>query len=116
VNAPGFAQDDRSAVWTLAGSATRERRQRARFGLYGSSVAFAYSDSCSDGPVVDRTPWRFDLGAALGAGSRWTVDFGVLELELRYTRSLLDVERDGGGKTTNHAIYLVGRFGIGLGT
>lgn len=77
--------------------------------------AFSYSNACSEGPAVDRTPWRFDLGAALGAGVGCNLDVGVLELELRYTRSLLDIERDEGGRTTNHAIYILAGFGRALG-
>jgi hypothetical protein len=77
---------------------------------------FSYSTACREAPVVDRTPWRFDLGAVVGAGYGWKLDVGVIELELRYARSLLDIERDdGGGKTTNHAIYFLAGFGRVLG-
>jgi hypothetical protein len=77
--------------------------------------SYPYSNACREGPVVDRTPWTFDLGAVLGGGLGWSLDAGVIELEARIVRSLLDIERDEAGKTVNWGFYLLAGFGRSIG-
>lgn len=70
-----------------------------------------YSGSCADKPFLDPTPRRFDLGGVLGFGVGWAFGFGVIDVQLRTVRGLVDIDgKHDEGKTVNSAVYVVAGF------
>jgi len=77
--------------------------------------AYSYSGSCDDA-LFPRTPSRFDLGGVIGGGAGWDFQFGMLEIQGRIVRSLIDIGGRGeGGKTVNDSFYVLVGFGRTLG-
>jgi hypothetical protein len=68
--------------------------------------AFSYAGWCEDAPL-SHTPSRFDLGRVLGGGIGWRFGFGVIEIQARQVRSLVDVGGQHGDKTVNEATYFL---------
>jgi len=75
-----------------------------------------YSGSCQSLPVPlnDRVPSFFDLGLVIGAGFGYEISFGTIELQVRYTRGLIDTQ-DEGGETINRASYFLVGYGRFIG-
>jgi hypothetical protein len=70
-----------------------------------------YSGSCAGVPGNDVTPNRFDLSGILGLGVGWRFDFGLITIQARWVRGLVDVDGyQQSGKTVNDSTYVLAGF------